>query len=175
MFKKNLNPFLKKGSDARKCICRKGIVLCLLSLSFHFLVGCRTIPPLPALNLSESGWTTHQGQVVWRSREDAPEIAGDLILATNGDGRTFVQFTKTPLPLIVAQSTTNSWEIHIVPRNKTYSGHGLPPSRLSWLYLARCLSGFPPPKFWSWHTTENNGWKMENSRTGEFLEGYLAP
>ncbi|MDB6067116.1 MAG: putative lipoprotein [Pedosphaera sp.] len=175
MFKKNLNQDSTSGSTGDRRPCGIGAFSCLLLLASLCILGCQAIPPMPAVNLSESGWTTHQGQVVWRSKTAAPEIAGELVVASNPDGRTFVQFTKTPLPFIVAQATTNTWQIHIIPNNKTYSGHGLPPSRLSWLYLPRCLSGYPPPKFWSWHQTDANGWRLENSLTGEFLEGYLTP
>ena len=139
-----------------------------------YLVGCATIP-MPSVNLSEPGWTTRQGQVVWRANKDAPEIAGDLMVATNPDGRSFVQFTKTPLPFVVAQSTADAWQIQFVPLNKTYSGRGIPPQRLIWLYLPRCLAGLPPPKSWTWRRLPDNGWHLENRNTGEFLEGYLTP
>ena len=130
---------------------------------------------MPPANLSEPGWTTHQGQAVWRAKKDAPEIAGDLIVATNPDGRSFVQFTKTPLPFVVAQSTADAWRIQFVPLNKTYSGRGTPPQRVIWLYLPRCLAGLPPPESWTWSRLQNNGWHLENRKTGEFLEVYLTP
>jgi hypothetical protein len=139
------------------------------------LTGCQTAHPLPPVNLAEGDWTTRQGQAVWRQRKAAPEIAGELIVATRSDGSSLVQFTKTPLPLVVAQSTSNSWQIQIVPNNKTYSGRGAPPSRLVWLHLPRCLAGLPPPKHWQWQPLENNGWRLSNQATGEFLEGYLTP
>lgn len=138
--------------------------------------GCQTIPTLPQVNLSEPGWSTRQGQAVWRTQKDAPEIAGELVVATNPDGRSFLQFSKTPLPFVVAQTTAKSWQIHFyAPKNKTYSGPGKPPTRLIWLYLPRCLAGSPPPKSWSWQKLENNGWRLENQSTGESLEGFLNP
>src|SRR5258706_15649771 len=63
------------------------------------LTGCRSLPPLPAANFSEPGWIVHQGQAVWRQKHGAPDIAGEILVATNGGGKTFVQFTKTPFPL----------------------------------------------------------------------------
>jgi hypothetical protein len=111
---------------------------------------------------------------VWRAKKDAPEIAGDLMVATNPDGRSIVQFTKTPLPFIVAECTSNSWQIQIVPNNKTYSGRGTPPARLVWLHLPQCLRGAPPPKAWTWKRLEDDRWRLENSGSGEFLEGYLT-
>jgi hypothetical protein len=139
------------------------------------LTGCQTAHPFPPVNLAEGNWITHEGQAVWRQRTAAPEIAGEIIVATHPDGSSFVQFTKTPLPLVVAQSTSNSWQIHIVPVDKTYSGRGAPPSRLVWLHLPRCLAGLPPPRHWQWQPLENHGWRLSNERTGELLEGYLTP
>ena len=103
---------------------------CCLHFGFRLCLRCHTVPPLPPVNLTEPGWTVLQGQAVWRTKKDAPEIAGELFVATNPDGRSFVQFTKTPLPFVVAQTTTNSWQIHFVPNDKTYSGRGkVPPSQ----------------------------------------------
>src|SRR5437762_2550749 len=105
------------------------------------LTACRTLTLLPPADLAEPGWHVQQGQAVWRPRPDAPELAGDLLVATNLDGRTLVQFTKTPLPFVVAQATSNTWQIQWVPQNKIFSGHGQPPRRLTWLYLPQCLTG----------------------------------
>jgi hypothetical protein len=115
-----------------------------------------------------------EGQAVWRRNATAPEIAGELLMATRTDGRRFVQFTKTPFPMIVAQSTTNHWQIEIPMQNKRYSGPGSPPKRLIWLYLPGLLSGEPPPKGWSWNQSADGSWRLENSRTGELLQGYLS-
>jgi hypothetical protein len=151
----------------------------LVSFIFFLLLfcqpGCQTIPTLPTANLAEPRWSVRQGQAVWRTKKDAPEIAGELLVATNPDGRSFLQFTKTPLPFVVAQTTAKSWQIQFVPENKTYSGRGTPPKRLIWLYLPRCLAGSPPPKSWSWQRLENDGWRLENQTIGESLEGFLNP
>src|ERR1043166_4713848 len=73
--------------------------------------ACRTVLPLPPANLSQPGWTVRQGQAIWRSARKAPEIAGELLLATRTDGEAFVQFTKTPFPLVIAQTSGSDWEI----------------------------------------------------------------
>src|SRR5213593_2130154 len=62
--------------------------------------ACRTAPPLAPANLSEPGWRIREGQAVWRPKIEAPEIAGELLVATHPNGQTFLQFTKTPLPLV---------------------------------------------------------------------------
>ena len=152
------------------------ILQTLLSLlAFFFLAGCRTATPLPPVNVQEPGWNVQQGQAVWRSRRSAPEIAGELVVAMHPDGRSLVQFTKTPLPFVVAQATIDSWQVQFVPQNKVYSGRGQPPARLLWLHLPQCLRGVVPPGNLSWRRLENHGWRLENRSTGESLEGYLAP
>lgn len=163
-----------KGARARLDFCKRA-GLGLLFLALVFLPACHTVPPFPPVNVSDPGWTVRQGQAVWKPKKSAPEIAGELLVATRPDGRSLVQFTKTPIPFVVAQTTTNSWEIHFVPNNKTYSGHGRPPSQLSWLHLARCLAGIAPPKFWHWKQLDDGNWRLENHYTGETLEGYLSP
>src|SRR5262245_61422206 len=93
------------------CVFRR-VSLCFpfLVLAISTLTACRTVP-LPPANLAEPGWVLREGQAVWRPNREAPELAGDILLATNISGRTFVQFTKTPFPLVIVQSTTNSWQI----------------------------------------------------------------
>ena len=137
--------------------------------------SCRSLTPFPPANLAEPGWTVRQGQAVWRSRVSAPEIAGELVLATRDDGRTFTQFTKTPLPFLVAQTTTNAWQIEFAAENRKFAGRGSPPTRLAWLHLARSLSGLNPPKDWWFRKGDDGSWHLENPKTGEILEGYLAP
>jgi hypothetical protein len=155
---------------------RRPLVAFIFFLLLFSQPGCQTIPTLPPVNLSEPGWVVRQGQAVWRTKRDASDVAGELILATNPDGRSFLQFTKTPLPFVVEQLTSNSWQIEIVPENRTISGRGAPPKQLrAWIYLPRCLAGSPPPKSWSWKQLENNGWRLENPATGESLEGFLNP
>ena len=137
------------------------------------LIGCQTARPLPPANLKEPGWTISEGQAVWHTRRGKKEVAGEFLLATRSDGRVFVQFSKNPFPLVIAQSTPSSWSVEIPTQKKKYSGHGQPPARLIWLYLPGVLAGKPPPKGWSWQTRENKGWRLENHGTGQSIEGFL--
>ena len=116
-----------------------------------------------------------EGQAVWRSGKRAPEIAGELQIATHPDGRVWLQFTKTPIPFVVAQITSTSWQIQFVPQNRSFSGPGQPPTRLAWLQLARAASGATTAKVWSWQTKADGSWRLENPSSGEVIEGYLAP
>ncbi|HEX4644428.1 MAG TPA: LysM domain-containing protein [Verrucomicrobiae bacterium] len=136
-----------------------------------WLTACKTTPT--AVNLDETGWKILQGQAVWRAKEDAPEIAGELVMATNADGRAFLEFTKDPLPLLIAQTTAASWQIEFVPQNRSLSGRGKPPARLGWLYLTACMEGQPPPKHWHLQQTNYNRWRMEDPGRGEVLDWLL--
>jgi hypothetical protein len=128
---------------------------------------------LPSVNLAEAGWTVREGQAVWRPKRDAPEIAGEILVATHGDSRGLVQFTKTPFPFVSARIQTNAWQIEFPTQNKHYSGRGEPPTRLLWFQLPRVISGASALKPWTWHF-EANRWRLENLSTGESLEGYFT-
>ena len=136
--------------------------------------ACRTAPPFPKANLSEPGWTLREGQVVWRRNIQAPEIAGDLLVATHRNGETLLQFSKPPLPFVVARIMTNRWHIEFVPEHRQFSGRGVPPSRLGWLHLAGCVSGSTPPVKWHWEELPDR-WRLENRTSGETFEGFLTP
>ncbi len=172
------------GRDARATNCGAGksktmrafnCVPCSLFLLFSILIfstGCRTAAPLPKADLSAPGWKTFQGQAIWRAKKDAPEIVGEILLATNTNGRAFVQFTKTPFPFVIAQTTTNAWQIESPTQNRSYSGHGSPPDRVIWFQLPRALANQPLPKRWRWKNDGAN-WQLENPSSGERLNGYF--
>jgi hypothetical protein len=137
------------------------------------LTACQTAPLAPA-NLQTPGWTVRQGQAVWQRAKPAPEVTGDILLATQEDGRNVVQFSKNGLPLLVAQSDTAHWEVELPTQKKRYSGRGKPPTRLLILYLPRALSGQPLPRGWAWKDSGDGNWRLVN-RKGESLEGYFTP
>lgn len=146
----------------------------ILALVAVAVTGCRTIAPLPALDINKPGWTVRQGQAVWKSKAAAPEIAGELVLATKPDGSSFLQFTKTPLPFVVAQTTSDSWQIQFVPENRTFSARGKPPARLLWLQLPRCLLGQCDEKRFEFSTLKSGNRFLRDRKTGESIEFYLA-
>jgi hypothetical protein len=143
-------------------------------LLINGVLGCRTVA-MPPVNLAEPGWKLREGQAVWRSGKSAPEIAGELQVATHTDGRVWLQFTKTPIPFVVAQLTATSWQIQFVPQNRSFSGGGEPPSRLAWLQLARALGGAASAAGWTFERKAGGAWRLEQSHTGEMLEGFLSP
>ncbi|HUA38527.1 MAG TPA: hypothetical protein VMA35_09075 [Candidatus Sulfopaludibacter sp.] len=138
-----------------------------------FFCGCQTTQNL--FTASGPGWHVEQGQALWRPKSGLPEFGGDLVLASNPDGRALMQFDKTPLAMVFAQVTTNRWLIRFPQQQLSFSGHGLPPTRFAWLYLPAALDGQPlPPPLLFGHNPDG-GWRLENTRTGEILEGYLSP
>jgi len=137
------------------------------------LIGCRTAPKIPAADLAEPGWTLRQGQAIWKPKKNAAEIAGELMVATRTDGRTFVQFIKTPFPLAIAQTTSNLWEVQIPAQNRVFAGRGVPPARVAWLQLARALSGNAASDPWILER-QGSQWQFQNPRTGETLSGHFS-
>lgn len=139
------------------------------------LAGCFTPPRLSPVNLTEPGWHVRNGQAVWRFNKDAPELAGEVSVATHTSGRSLVQFTKTPLPFVVARREPGAWEIEFPPRNRRFGGHGAPWARFGWLHLAACLQGQAAPKGWTFEQLPEGRWRLANPSTGEQMEGWLAP
>ena len=146
-----------------------GLLLPLLFL----LTGCATTSTPSPVNLQEPGWTVRQGQAVWVRQRGGEGIAGEVLVATRADGRAFVQFSKSPFPLIIGQETPQWWSVEFPPQNKKYAGRGVPPKRIIWLYLPRALSGKAPPQNWAWRE-DATGWGLENRASGESLEGYFT-
>ena len=149
-------------------------VLCGLVSLLATTNGCLTFSrPLPPVSLTEPGWIVHQGQAVWRLPGGKHDIAGDVLVAIGPERKSFVQFSKSPFPLVIGQTTSNRWQVEFPPQNKHYSGPGFPPKRLIWLYLPSALEGKTVPHGWAWTNSESN-WRLENRATGERLDGFFA-
>jgi len=135
--------------------------------------ACQTPKPLPSINLSEPGWTLREGQALWRSSKDAPEIAGEITLALHPDGRALIQFTKIPLPLLSAQTTRTGWRIEFIPEHRRLSGTGVPPAGLIWLHLLRSFNGVAPRAPLHLEKLADGGVRLENPASGESVTAYL--
>lgn len=147
----------------------------LVMLGLVWITGCRTVEPMRAVDLREPGWVVRQGQAIWKSSEEAPEIAGELVLASKPDGSSFVQFTKTPLPLVTAQTTKSAWQIQFVPENRSFRGRGKPPRRLLWLQVPRCLQGDCDERSFEFRSLPNGNQVLRDRKSGESIEFFLTP
>jgi hypothetical protein len=155
----------------------RSFVRCFALAFATVLAGCQSLPPQPPMDLSEPGWTIRQGQAVWRAKRGAEGVAGDLLVAMHWNGRNVVQFTKPPMPLVAAQSDTNSWQVQFLAQKKTCSGRGQPPERVLWLQLPISLATFVasrPETDWSITRDRGGAWQFTNEVTGESLDGFLT-
>ena len=162
----------RAGTPAVLCVGRWGSILVALLLA----AGCGTIHHAsPPVNLSEPGWNLRQGQALWRRSAQAPELAGDIVLAEHADGRSWLQFAKTPLPFLEASRGPHGWQIEFVPQKRSFSGKGVPTPRLIWLHLAESLRGIAPPKPLRFEMLPDGGSRLENRSSGETLTVYFSP
>ena len=152
--------------NSRLLIAALGLVLC---------VSCRTANPLPPADVSSPGWQLRQGQGVWKPSKNRPELAGDLLLATNATGNYVIQFSKIPFTLATAQVADGSWQIVFGNGQHSWRGRGEPPGRFVWFQLPRVLAGNKISLPWRFAQETNGVWRLDNSRTGEFLEGDFFP
>ncbi len=104
-----------------------------------------------------------------------PELAGDLVLASHADGRTVIEFSKTPLPMVTAQVSPGRWRIQFPARRLAFGGGGQPSKRFAWLYLSAALKDQPVPAAFQFERIADGSWRLENRRTGEMVEGFLSP
>lgn len=165
------SPWQAMKSEPTHVGCYFGLLVALAALVLF--CGCRT--PQNLFTASGSGWHIQQGQALWQPKSGLPEFGGDLVLASNPDGRALVQFDKTPLSMVFAQTTTNRWFIRFPQKQIHFSGHGTAPTRFAWLYLPAALDGKPLPLAFHFERKPDGGWRLENNLTGEILEGYLSP
>ena len=147
----------------------KRLWLAFVAVVLPSLTGCLASRPLPPADLSAPGWEIQTGQAVWKS--GGSDLAGEVIFAKrNGDSA--LQFIKTPLPLVSAQTHGKRWTITFVADNRTVSGKGTAPVQLLWLHLASALTGDPPRRPLKF-SRDANGWALENAETGESISGFL--
>ena len=147
----------------------------LAALLPAFCSGCHTAASLPPADFSAPGWSVQQGQAVWKPSASRPELAGDLVLATNVNGNCFIQFSKMPFPLATAQVSGNQWQIAFGADQYSWHGRGSPPDRFGWFQLPRALINPNGDSHWRFTRAETNSFRLENPHTGETLEGEFFP
>jgi hypothetical protein len=96
------------------------------------------------------------------------------VLATDNEGRAYVQFEKMPLPIVTVQITPKDWTLDFIQLGGFWRGHQPAPTRTIWLYLPDALAGKPLPKPLHFEQKPGGNWRLENQKTGEILEGFLS-
>ncbi len=137
--------------------------------------GCRTPAPLPGVDLSTAGWKLQRGQALWTRSAGQPEIAGELLLASNPRGDCVVQFSKIPFPIVAAQTAGDHWQIEFGARPYRVAGIGRPPARWLWFQLPAAVAGGDAPQPWRFESLGDGRWRLANPRSGELLEGAFFP
>ncbi len=107
--------------------------------------------------------------------KNKPELAGELLFATNSTGDCFVQFSKTPFTLATAQVMQGQWQIEFGSGEHSWTGEGEPPSRFAWFQLGPALNGEKLHRAWRFERADTTHWRLDNRRTGESLEGSFFP
>jgi hypothetical protein len=136
--------------------------------------GCQTTGT-SLFTASGPGWTVRQGQALWRPRRGFPELGGDLVVASHEDGRCLVQFAKPPVTLVSVETTPTRWLVQFPAGHRSFAGHRRPPARFAWLHLRAGLAGEAVPPPLRFEFKPEGGWRLENTRSGETLEGFLDP
>jgi hypothetical protein len=137
--------------------------------------GCWTPRASDLFTASGPGWRIQEGQALWRPGRGMPELAGEIVMASREDGHCVLQFAKTPMTLVIAQTSHTNWVIQFPPVRRGRTGRGSPPTRFAWLYLHPALVGDSLPGSFHFQRKPDGGWRLENERSGETVEGYLAP
>ncbi len=149
-----------------------GALVILLAV---LMAGCRTVPPLPPADFSAPGWLVREGQAVWKPSKTRPALAGELLLATQTNGNFLIQFSKPPFDFATAQVIHGQWQIEFGDGQRRWRGRGNPPTRFAWFQLPRALAGEGLASPWRFLRPTADSWRLENSGTGESLEGGFFP
>ncbi len=137
--------------------------------------GCRTAPEAPLFTATGPGWHVEQGQALWRPGRNFPELGGELVVVTGNEGRCMIQFVKTPVPMVLAQTTPAQWRMEFPPRRMAYTGPKPAPIDFTWLFIPAALAAEPLPDGLRFERKANDSWRLENTRSGETVEGFLGP
>jgi hypothetical protein len=137
--------------------------------------GCHSFGDTRLISTSGPGWRFQQGQAIWRPGRNRAELTGELSVARNDRGACVFDFEKTPMPMTAGHTTGTNWLIRFPAMNLSFGGGGAPPRRFAWLYLGAALDGKVLPKPLTFEQRPDGGWRLENTRSGEFIEGVFWP
>jgi hypothetical protein len=109
---------------------------------------------------------------VWRFGQTAPEVVGDVLVASRAGGELFAQFTKAHVTVAVARATPNRWELDLALFDRRLAGRGEPDERFALFQLARSIASGMVAEPWTFQSEDDGRWRLEHPTTGEFMEGY---
>lgn len=98
-----------------------------------------------------------------------------MLVAYHPNGSYVFDFEKTPLPITTGCTSATNWLIQFPAQRLSFGAKGRPPVRFAWLYLGAALEDKPVPKPLRFERKPDGGWRLENTRSGETIEGFLAP
>lgn len=154
---------------------RLRLELLLTVASLLLLNGCASLPPQPAMDLSESGWVIREGQAAWKKSPTSTALAGKLLVALHTDGRNVVQFQPASGGMISAQFSTNFWQIQTPGESRIRTGRGKVPQSSIWLQLPEGLLGNSAEDTeWMMRRERGKPWRFYHDASGESLEGTLV-
>jgi len=140
------------------------------------LAACVTIPEPPEIDLDSFGWRIRVGQALWTPAEGGIKpIAGDIILARHNTGDAWIDFSKSSLPVFIAQTADGYWWIELVSKAKRWSGHGKPPAKFIWFTVVDAVFQGQDSEHWE---TERRGaleWIITHRNTNESIKLILDP
>jgi len=169
-----LNPAHRNQKQSQRSLASVWTRLASALVLLAACAGCGTAG-IEHISTTGPGWKVQEGQAVWRPDRNRPELSGDMVVAICSDNSYVFDFSKTPLPVVHGQTTATNWLIEFPAAKLGFGGRNQPPTRFTWLYLQKALSGQPLPKRFQFTRNSEGSWRLENTRTGEFIEGYLAP
>lgn len=171
-----LNP--PHGPHTGPAMSRSFALLSLIALltGLAATTGCRTSPPLqPPPRLDGPDWRVREGQALWLPQRAGIVLAGEIIFAAHPDGSFVIEFGKPPIPLVSAQSWGGRWQVIYPTFRKRFASRGAPSAKHLWLWLPTALRGEPLPTGVFFSQSPEQRWRLENTRTGEYIEGFLLP
>ncbi len=145
-------------------------VAACVAIAAAFATGCAA-PRIAPIDLGEPGWKVHESAAVWHPPGNAPELAGELLVAAHPDGRLLVQFSKQSLPIVTATAVPGAWSIASPLRRSAVGGHGRPTDRVPWFQIRSLPPGAPGSARWKLTAVPGAPWRLGAASGTEFVEG----
>ena len=139
------------------------------------LSTCRTSAPASQMSTSGRDWSVSQGQLLWQANRRQQPIAADFLLATNRSGNFTLTLSKNPFPLASAGYLAGHWWIHYGTSRFSRHGFGHPPARFDLFQITAALEGHPLRPPWVFSRKDRFHWNLQNSATGENIQGVNLP